>query len=198
MCDRQILKKYTSRPAPPYPANKCPKGEIRLGNDGLEYVNTTNVLGIKAWKKMSHKSKKPSKKTLKKNSIMPLKKNSPSKSESSNFGPLVKKFMLHHISGPTNVVKVIYSVGCDNHDTCRRPTQKEISTILEKDVLLGFGYTIANVAKNIKITKILGNTVFYEVSKGTYDLVGRYAFENVDDDGNYPTEDGRLFSGKVL
>lgn len=38
MCDRQTTKKYTTRPGPPYPANKCPPGAKRRGNDGFMYV----------------------------------------------------------------------------------------------------------------------------------------------------------------
>jgi len=108
--------------------------------------------------------------------------------------------MLHHVVGPSLKVKVTYTIDCgdDEHKSCRLPTQKEISYILERDVLLGFTYTIVNVAKNIKILNIRGNTVLYEVSKETYDDGGLYTFQNVDDDGNYPTEDGRLFSGKAV
>lgn len=45
------LKKYAKRPSPPYPANECPN-QIRIGNDGNEYVSKSDKRGIFAWKKV--------------------------------------------------------------------------------------------------------------------------------------------------
>ena len=45
------LKKYAKRPSPPYPANECPN-QIRIGNDGNEYVSKPDKRGIFAWKKV--------------------------------------------------------------------------------------------------------------------------------------------------
>ena len=61
MCDRQTTKKYTVRNSPPYPANKCPEGQTRKGNDGKMYKAVANSKGVKRWvlsspKKASAKS----------------------------------------------------------------------------------------------------------------------------------------------
>ena len=49
MCDRQTTKKYTARKSPPYPANKCPEGQSRKGNDGRMYKAVANAKGVKRW-----------------------------------------------------------------------------------------------------------------------------------------------------
>jgi hypothetical protein len=57
MCERVTLKKYTSRPSPPYHAGEC-KGKVLKGNNGLMYKSVERG-GIYTWKPLG--------KTLKKN-----------------------------------------------------------------------------------------------------------------------------------
>jgi hypothetical protein len=48
-CVRQTLKKYTSRPSPPYPAQECPYKK-KMGNDGRMYQSKPNdINGIFRW-----------------------------------------------------------------------------------------------------------------------------------------------------
>ena len=65
-CVQKYTKKYATRKAPPYPANKCCKTE-RLGNDGNFYASVPTKKGTCVWKlsgiemkivkgKSSHKS----------------------------------------------------------------------------------------------------------------------------------------------
>ena len=79
-CVRQTTLKYRRRPSPPYPANKCPTGSKRIGNDGLKYVAKADKNGINRWtvisKKKSAKKKSPENKSLRKKSP---KKKSPKK-----------------------------------------------------------------------------------------------------------------------
>ena len=49
MCDVQTQKKYTQRPSPAYPANKC-CNETKVGNDGRVYKSVRNKAGICTWK----------------------------------------------------------------------------------------------------------------------------------------------------
>jgi hypothetical protein len=55
-CKLMTSKKYTSRPSPPFPANKC-KGAIKSGNDGKIYKSTINSAGIHTWRKMPGQKK---------------------------------------------------------------------------------------------------------------------------------------------
>lgn len=50
-CSRQTLKKYTSRPGPPYPANDphC-RGTTKTGNNGQLYVSKPDKNGLYTWK----------------------------------------------------------------------------------------------------------------------------------------------------
>ena len=48
-CTRQKTKKYTSRKSPPYPANQCPVGQKRRGNDGLTYVTVPDKNRVNRW-----------------------------------------------------------------------------------------------------------------------------------------------------
>jgi hypothetical protein len=50
-CVRQTLKKYTSRPSPPFPAQECPHKK-KKGNDGRMYVSKPDdTYGIFRWVK---------------------------------------------------------------------------------------------------------------------------------------------------
>jgi hypothetical protein len=82
-------------------------------------------------------------------------------------------------------------------DKTRIPTQSELSSILEKDVIKRFMYTIENWASNIKIIKVVGHEVYFKISKSLYDREGLDSFRSVDDDGNHPTRDGCLFVAHV-
>lgn len=50
-CIRQSTKKYTTRPSPPYPANRC-KGRYMIGNDGSRYKSVPDSRGINRWKRV--------------------------------------------------------------------------------------------------------------------------------------------------
>ena len=64
-CVKQTDKKYTERPSPPYAAQECYDGLIKMGNDGYQWQIVANKNGVKRWKKMatstSTKSRKASK-----------------------------------------------------------------------------------------------------------------------------------------
>jgi len=67
-CKESYDNKYQSRPGPPYPANECHEGTIKLGNNGLMYVAVaTKGKGGKLsnrWKKLpSNNKSKPKIKT---------------------------------------------------------------------------------------------------------------------------------------
>lgn len=48
-CSKSLKKKYTSRPAPPYPAQNC-KNIVKTGNNGKKYKSVSNKNGIYKWK----------------------------------------------------------------------------------------------------------------------------------------------------
>ena len=49
-CVEQTAKKYTNRNSPPYPANVCPVGDKKKGNDGKMYVvSQPNKNGVSRW-----------------------------------------------------------------------------------------------------------------------------------------------------
>ncbi len=52
-CVRSSLKKYQTRPSPPYPAQSCPFLE-KTGNDGLLYQSIPNVTNVPRWVKVRH------------------------------------------------------------------------------------------------------------------------------------------------
>jgi hypothetical protein len=57
-CVRQEQHKYTSRPSPPYPANKC-CGEEMIGNDGNTYVSVVDQNGVCRWRRQTSGSSSP-------------------------------------------------------------------------------------------------------------------------------------------
>ena len=48
-CSKQSLKKYVSRPGPPYPVQEC-KGKTKKGNNGKMYISTADKRSIYKWK----------------------------------------------------------------------------------------------------------------------------------------------------
>lgn len=46
------LKKYSTRPSPPYSANDC-CGQTKKGNDGKMYISVPNIKGICYWRKVA-------------------------------------------------------------------------------------------------------------------------------------------------
>jgi hypothetical protein len=51
VCKKQTLKKYLTRPSPPYPAALC-VGKKKKGNDGLIYVSKIGInYGSPKWVK---------------------------------------------------------------------------------------------------------------------------------------------------
>lgn len=47
-CRKSTLKKYTSRPSPPYPAQDC-KGEKKKGQNGKWYISSSTSKGVYRW-----------------------------------------------------------------------------------------------------------------------------------------------------
>ena len=64
-CSKSLKKKYTSRPAPPYPAQNC-KNILKTGNNGKKYKSVSNKNGIYKWKLIQQTMTKRSKKSYKK------------------------------------------------------------------------------------------------------------------------------------
>jgi hypothetical protein len=52
VCQPQTTKKYLERPSPPFLAAECP-GEVKLGNNGLQYRSVANKNGVYSWKKVA-------------------------------------------------------------------------------------------------------------------------------------------------
>jgi DNA ligase-1 len=50
-CIESLDRKYTSRPSPPFPANQCPEGMIKKGNDGNLWIIKKASNGINRWVK---------------------------------------------------------------------------------------------------------------------------------------------------
>jgi hypothetical protein len=48
VCRKQTLKKYKSRPSPPFSAQDCP-GQTKTGNDGKKYVSVVVKGGVYRW-----------------------------------------------------------------------------------------------------------------------------------------------------
>jgi len=46
--DSSHLKKYRTRPSPPFPANNC-RNEIMTGNDGILYISKRKSNGVFHW-----------------------------------------------------------------------------------------------------------------------------------------------------
>ena len=63
ICSKSTLKKYNSRPGPPYPAQQC-RNQTKKGNDGMEYKSVADSRGIYKWMKTtsrgSNKKLRPS------------------------------------------------------------------------------------------------------------------------------------------
>ena len=53
-CVKQTDKKYTERLSPPYAAQECSDGLIKMGNDGHQWQIVANKNGVKRWKKNGH------------------------------------------------------------------------------------------------------------------------------------------------
>jgi hypothetical protein len=52
ICKKQTLKKYLTRPSPPYPAALC-AGQKKKGNDGLTYISKPGInYGSPKWVKI--------------------------------------------------------------------------------------------------------------------------------------------------
>lgn len=73
MCDRQTTSKYTQRPSPPYPANRC-RGKTLAGNDGRLYISVPDKQNVAKWKLAGKSIKKTRRNTRvktsgKKNSV---------------------------------------------------------------------------------------------------------------------------------
>ena len=60
-CTKSSLKKYISRPSPPFPANLCPKGDIKMGNDKTPYIAKPDKNGVNHW--VPYGSRKTAKKS---------------------------------------------------------------------------------------------------------------------------------------
>ena len=87
-CVEQTSKKYTSRKSPPYPANVCPVGDKKKGNDGKMYVvSGPNKNGVSRWvlEKTAKKSSDKKAASVKDDSVKAAKK--PVAKKSSKLKP---------------------------------------------------------------------------------------------------------------
>ena len=87
-CVEQTTKKYTNRKSPPYPANVCPVGDKKKGNDGKMYVvSEPNKNGVSRWvlEKTYKTEKKAKAASVKAPSVKAAKK--PSSKKSSRLKP---------------------------------------------------------------------------------------------------------------
>lgn len=50
-CTKSTDPKYVKRPSPPYPANQCPEGLIKKGNDGNKWIVKKASNGVNRWMK---------------------------------------------------------------------------------------------------------------------------------------------------
>lgn len=48
-CEKSQDKRYATRKSPPYPANQCPEGDRRKGNDGQWWVAVRASNGVNRW-----------------------------------------------------------------------------------------------------------------------------------------------------
>jgi hypothetical protein len=53
-CVESNDKKYISRPSPPYPANQCPEGLVKIGNDGNKWIIKRAANGVHRWAKYNY------------------------------------------------------------------------------------------------------------------------------------------------
>jgi hypothetical protein len=53
-CEKQNEPKYLHRDSPPFPANACPLGQIKEGNDGEMWITKANKNGVKRWVRHSN------------------------------------------------------------------------------------------------------------------------------------------------
>ena len=60
-CKKSNLKKYVTRPGPPFPAQKC-RGLIKHGNDNILYKSVASKNGIYKWQKIHSIKKRSSRK----------------------------------------------------------------------------------------------------------------------------------------
>jgi len=60
-CTQSNQKKYTERPSPPFPANRCPVGDIKTGNDHRSYIAKPDKNGVKHWVVLNNNAPKTQK-----------------------------------------------------------------------------------------------------------------------------------------
>ena len=90
-CTRQKTKKYTSRKSPPYPANQCPVGQKRRGNDGLTYVTVPDKNRVNRWVSVTALARRGKKLAGKKASTGGRKKKKPAAKKPSTGGRKKKR-----------------------------------------------------------------------------------------------------------
>ena len=97
-CVKQTDKKYQDRPSPPFPANQCPQGTVKKGNDGNKWTVVLNQRGIGQWKKdnklvksVRRKSRKASKSRRKSRKVSKSRRKSRKASKSRRKSRKVSK-----------------------------------------------------------------------------------------------------------
>lgn len=50
-CVKSSNKKYKTRHSPPYPANQCQEGLVKIGNDGNKWIIKKTAKGVNRWVK---------------------------------------------------------------------------------------------------------------------------------------------------
>jgi hypothetical protein len=105
-CKRSTLKKYQSRPSPPYPAQSC-KGKKKKGNDGLLYVSSPSSTGVYRWTLSSTKLSSHKVHTSRKKKDLTTSSKTMKKSEKISKG--AKEYEIHDNGGRPFCVIVYYS-----------------------------------------------------------------------------------------
>jgi len=161
-CKKLNTKKYKSRKGPPFHAKDC-KGVVKLGNDGLSYISSSDKNGVYKWTKETKANK---------NKTVKMK------------GKGLRAYLIHNnysmpfiatVSPTTKHIEVVVT-----------ETNKEI--VNTKYNTLYLGENLLNDPLYSKKGKgSLGNSILVKVSKHKYIYIGSeiYSFETDEDIKSY-------------
>ena len=160
-CKKINTKKYKSRKGPPFHAKDC-KGVVKLGNDGLSYISSSDKNGVYKW------MKRP-----KANKTVKIK------------GKGLRSYFIHsHGFMPPFIATV--SPSTKHIEVIETESSKEILTT--KYSTLYLGENLLNDPLYAKKGKgSLGNSILVKVSKHKYIYIGSeiYSFETDEDIKSY-------------
>ncbi len=174
-CRRSTLKKYQSRPSPPYPAQSC-KGQTKKGNDGKKYVSAPSSKGVYRWVLSS--TKNGQKKTEKKGKTA-KKRKTEKKGKTAKSGKTEKKGKEYstHNNGGSFFRVVVFPKKVEIYlnewveETESYVKGKKIFETAYRKIFIGdndLPYPEAESPKGVD----RGNTVLIHVSGSTYIFVG--------------------------